>query len=93
VTRCPQKALSFHHRSAGGEVTIVAALAAAARGTYALWARWAVQLAWAGQRLGHGPGKLGLAQGAPVAVGCTAARANSCLSLFLFNLFQNSIQI
>jgi hypothetical protein len=34
-------------------------------------------MAWAGQKPGRGPGKLGLAQGALAVVGCSEARTNS----------------
>jgi hypothetical protein len=71
VTGCPQKALGFCRHLAGGKLSIVAALAVAAHGTYAPYMRWVVLVAI----------------GAPVAVGGSVAHMNSSLSFFLFNLF------
>jgi hypothetical protein len=45
-------------------------------------------LAWASQRPSHGPGKLGLAQGAPVVVGYNEAWVNSEVFYFSFGLIQ-----
>jgi hypothetical protein len=44
------------------------------------------ELAMVGSAHWHGPAK-------GLAMGCSAAHMNSSLSLFLFDLFQNSIQI
>jgi hypothetical protein len=45
-------------------------------------------VAWVGQRPGHGPGKLDLAQGALVAVDYSEARMNSRVFHFSIGLIQ-----
>jgi hypothetical protein len=50
-------------------------------------------VAWASQRLGRGPGKLVLAQGALVAVGCSELQMSSGFFPFFNWINSNSIQI
>jgi hypothetical protein len=88
VTIYPQKALVFHRPSVGGELATVGVLAVATLCRSALCEHRRCPVAWAEQRPGHAPGKLGLAQGAPVAMGCNEARMKSGIFHFSIGLIQ-----